>query len=118
MAFRDSILCRHICTLTILVFLLQTLMPHGYAAYRGFTSPPPQITSKTSSWGLRGPLETLANFLIPPANAQTGPELLASTPEFDLNDRYLIDKAAELGNDTEKIFEYVRDEIGYEVYKG
>lgn len=44
--------------------------------------------------------------------------LLASTPEFDLADPYLVEKATELGNDPQRIFAFVRDAIGFESYVG
>ena len=46
------------------------------------------------------------------------PPTLASTPETDLTDPFLIAKAAELGHDADAIFAFVRDEIAYEVYAG
>ncbi|MER2511317.1 MAG: transglutaminase family protein, partial [Nitrosomonas ureae] len=48
----------------------------------------------------------------------SGDPLLASTPEFDLADPYLVEKANELGYDPQRIFAFVRDEIGFESYVG
>ena len=45
-------------------------------------------------------------------------DLLRPTPDADTTDPYVLDKAAELGHDPTRIFQFVRDEIGYESYKG
>ena len=45
-------------------------------------------------------------------------DYLKSTPDANTTDPYVLAKAAELGNDPNRIFEFVRDEIGYESYKG
>lgn len=44
--------------------------------------------------------------------------LLASTPEVDLTDPFIVNKAAELNHDPTQIFAFMRDEIGYEAYQG
>ncbi len=44
--------------------------------------------------------------------------LLAPTPEFDLEDPFIKQKAQELGNNPAQIFAFMRDEIGYEAYQG
>ena len=96
------------------IFLFQALVPHAYMNYPARYGEPP--AGSTSSLFSADWLTRLADFLLPPAGAQSGP--LDSTPEFDLEDPYIVDKAAELGNDPQRIFRYVRDEIGYEVYTG
>lgn len=43
---------------------------------------------------------------------------LAPTPDANSTDPFIVQKAAELGNNAAQIFAFVRDEIGYESYKG
>ena len=45
-------------------------------------------------------------------------DYLKSTPDANITDPYILARAAELGNDPQKIFVFVRDEISYESYKG
>ncbi len=52
------------------------------------------------------------------ASAQTVDPLLAATPDANAEDPLIVAKAAELGNDPAQIFEFVRDEISFEVYRG
>lgn len=47
----------------------------------------------------------------------TGGDWLRWTPDADTHDRYMLEKAAELGQDPIRIFEYVRG-LGYESYRG
>src|SRR5262249_7178322 len=64
---------------------------------------------------------TVLQFLGPTvAYAQPAPDpaLLASTPDANSTDPYIVAKATELGHDPQQIFAFVRDEIGYESYKG
>ncbi len=52
------------------------------------------------------------------AYGQVQDPLLAPTPEFDLEDPFITQKAQALGNDPTRIFAFMRDEIGYEAYQG
>jgi cysteine-rich repeat protein len=45
-------------------------------------------------------------------------DYLASTIDAHTSDRYVLQKTGEIGCDPVALFEYVRDEIGYEVYRG
>jgi len=65
-------------------------------------------------------LDWLSSLLVSEAHAQTppDPDLLASTPDANTEDQFIIDKAQELNNDANEIFAFVRDKIGYESYKG
>jgi hypothetical protein len=45
-------------------------------------------------------------------------DLLRSTLDANLTDPFILARAAELGNDPERIFAFVRDRIGYESYQG
>jgi hypothetical protein len=53
--------------------------------------------------------------------AQASPNsnpLVASTPDAKTTDPFIVQKAADLDNDPAQIFALVRDQIGYESYKG
>jgi len=64
-------------------------------------------------------LEWFGSFLVSEAHAQTPPDPnLASTPDANTTDQFIISKAQEFGNDPNAIFAFVRDEIGYESYRG
>ncbi len=64
-------------------------------------------------------LEWLGSLLVSEVHAQTPPDLnLASTPDANTTDQFIIEKAQELGNDPNAIFAFVRDDIGYESYRG
>ncbi len=52
------------------------------------------------------------------AQAQQADPLLAATPDANAADPLIIAKAAELGNDPQLIFAFVRDEIRFEAYRG
>ncbi len=113
MAYAQGGWFRGIVWLVLMVFYIQTLNPVmlGYAPWQG-SSPTGTETAGPSAW------QRLLDFVIPVAGAQASDPLLASTPEFDLADPYLVEKAAELGNDPQRIFAFVRDEIGFESYVG
>jgi hypothetical protein len=53
-----------------------------------------------------------------PAYGQAIDPNLASTPEADLTDPFIVNKANELNHDPVQIFAFMRDEIGYEAYQG
>ena len=118
MNFQETAWYRHVCALTALIFSLQILIPHGYEVYRYQSVSIEQSTQSTID-SLQSKISKLLNAigdtLISPAGAQTTGD---STPEFDLNDPYLVAKAQELGNNPSAIFAFVRDEITYEVYEG
>jgi len=63
-------------------------------------------------------LDWLSGLLVSEAHAQTPDPNLASTPDANTTDQFIVDKAQELGNDPNAIFAFVRDEIGYESYQG
>ncbi|MEZ5504340.1 MAG: transglutaminase domain-containing protein, partial [Halioglobus sp.] len=62
-------------------------------------------------------LHGILDAVIPSAHAADDP-LLGATPEFSLEDPYLLAVASELGGDANQIFAFVRDEIGFEAYAG
>lgn len=56
-----------------------------------------------------------------PARLRAGtvaPELLSSTIDADTSDPFVQRQAAALDYDPQRIFAYLRDEVGYEAYKG
>ena len=55
---------------------------------------------------------------IPQPQSIAPDDYLSPTPDANSADPYIIQKAQELGNDPNQIFAFVRDEIGYESYKG
>lgn len=140
MSYMQRVWFRTIVHIVLGVFYLQTLNPAllGYAPLYG--APPTRMeTMGPSAW------QRLLDFMLPtaqaaepaktttqssavfryreyvPAYAQpqaTNDPLLMSTPEFDLADPYLVEKADELGRDPQRIFAFVRDEIGFESYTG
>jgi uncharacterized membrane protein len=46
------------------------------------------------------------------------PELLASTPDANTTDPFVQEKAAALDYDPQRIFDFLRTEVGYESYRG
>lgn len=56
-------------------------------------------------------LDWLSSLLVSEAHAQTPDPNLASTPDANTTDQFIIDKAQALGNDANAIFAFVRDEI-------
>jgi len=63
-------------------------------------------------------LEWLSSLMISEAHAQTPDPNLESTPDSNTTDLFIMQKAQELSNDPNQIFSFVRDEIGYESYRG
>lgn len=138
MAYAQGSGFRGIVWLVLVAFYVQTLNPAmlGYAPLYG--APPTRTeTAEPSAW------QRLLDFVLPAAQAAeprasrssavfryreyvpayarpqaTDDPLLMSTPEFDLADPYLVAKANELGKDPQRIFAFVRDEIGFESYTG
>jgi len=60
----------------------------------------------------------LSSLLVSEAHAQTPDPNLASTPDANTTDQFIVEKAQELGNDPNAIFTFMRDEVGYESYRG
>lgn len=82
-------------------------------------APPPQSAANAPLLSLSPPIATHRDYVPAYAQVQANSDpLLASTPEFDLTDPYLVGKATELGNDPQRIFAFVRDTIGFESYVG
>lgn len=102
-----------LCRFVLCFFLLSLLHP----ATLGMQSPPSFAarTAGPSHW-LLDVWRWLSTFGPTPAYAQDA--LLASTPDANTSDPFIIAKAAELGHDAQRLFAFVRDEIGYESYKG
>jgi len=77
----------------------------------------PERAKREGVWG--NWLEWLSNLLVSEAHAQTLPDPnLGSTPDANTTDPFIVQKAQELENDPNAIFPFVRDEIGYESYRG
>ncbi len=92
----------------------------GLGALRSATSAAPVAArgATPTASGAAAPRATLTAFA---AQAQASPSanpLLASTPDANTTDPFIVQKAADLGNDPAQIFAFVRDQIGYESYKG
>jgi uncharacterized membrane protein len=92
---------QHLCRTVLCVFALATFHP----------------ASLWVPWTLHFAHWTF-NFGPTPAYGQPTDPDLAPTPDADSTDPFIIEKAQELGNDPVQIFNFVRDEIGYESYKG
>lgn len=77
------------------------------------------LDSGAAVYALRGPrpvsASTVPARLVP---VGTDASLLECPVDANCTDPYVVAKAAELGNDAARIFEFVSDEIGYEVYQG
>jgi large repetitive protein len=63
-------------------------------------------------------LDLLSSIFVSEAYAQIPDQNLDSTPDANTTDPFIVQKAQELGNDADQIFAFVRDEIGYESYRG
>jgi transglutaminase-like putative cysteine protease len=97
--YTDATWFRHICRLILFCFIFTTFHP----------------TSLRVPWTLHFAHWTF-DFGPPPAYGQAAD--LAPTPDADSTDPFIVQKAQELGNNAAQIFAFVRDEIGYESYKG
>ena len=60
----------------------------------------------------------LTSLFVSEVHAQISDPNLESTLDANTNDPFIVQKAQELGNDANQIFAFVRDEIGYESYRG
>ena len=115
MGWQYSNFFKTICRVVLITFYFQTL----HVGNLGYQS---------GEWGLSWQLgfnEAAADDSAqPPAPPAPQPQSLAPddylspTPDANSADPYIIQKAQELGNDPIQIFAFVRDEIGYESYKG
>jgi hypothetical protein len=107
-----STLFRTLCCLLVFALLFQSLHPAAL--------PVPwklRLSFDLASFTLNSDLGTLY-FGPRPAYGQAIDENLDSTPEFDLADPFIVNKAAELNHNPAQIFAFMRDEIGYEAYQG
>lgn len=103
---------RTLCRLLALTLLFQSFHPAALPVpwKLHFSFDPVSLT-------LHFELGTL-NFGPAPAYGQAIDPNLASTPETDLTDTFIINKAAELHHNPVEIFEFMKNEIGYEAYQG
>ena len=106
-----------------LAFSLGSLAPLGSASAQLTVtlanSSVTQIDGGASAFGYWDGLGVEANALA--ATLRTGTinsTLIQSTINANLNDTFVTGQAAQLGNDPNKIFQFVRDQIGYESYTG
>ena len=115
MGWQYSKFFKTICHVVLITFYFQTLHVGNLGYHPG-------------DWGLNWHLgfnEAAADDSpLPPAAPTPQPQSIAPddylspTPDANSADPYIIQKAQELGNDPNQIFAFVRDEIGYESYKG
>lgn len=111
MAYSETDGFRNVCRFVLFVFFFQCLLPADLAFYAG----PWRISLGPKA----AHADTPAQPFFPPLPADPGsPEYLKATPDADSQDPYIVQKAAELGRDPARIFAFVRDQIGYEAYKG
>ena len=94
---------RTICRIVLCLFVFQSLHPATWRV-------PWKLDISFDTWPL--------NFGPPLAYGQSSDPNLAATPDANKDDPFIIQKAQELGNNPVSIFNFVRDEIGYESYKG
>jgi hypothetical protein len=106
-----------------LAFSLGSLPPNGSAiAQLTVTLPnpiPTQIDGGATAFGYWNGL-AVESAAIPAALRTTSinPTLVQPTINANINDTYITGQAAQLGNDPNRIFQFVRDQIGYESYVG
>ncbi len=110
MSYTATISFRTICRLVLFLFTFTTFHPASLRVpwHLDVSFDPTTLTLKLETWNLKlGPL---------PAYGQSAD--LAPTPDADSTDPFIVQKAQELGNNAAQIFAFVRDQIGYESYKG
>jgi hypothetical protein len=104
-----------LCRLLVFALLFQSLHPAALGV------------PKTVDLKIRSSEDSLLTFHsslftfhlgVPLAYGQAIDENLASTPETDLTDPFIINKAAELHHNPVEIFEFMKNDIGYEAYQG
>ena len=109
MLLRETLVFKFSCFLVYFLMVYQTALPLQYLNNLNVT---PSTSVQSYSDGF---VEAIIDFFIPSADAS---DLLVSTPEFDLDDPFIIEKAAALGYDPQQIFSFVRDQVGFESYEG
>lgn len=115
MTFTSTTAYKTLCRFLVFCFAFQSLHPSALHVPKTF-----DLKIHLSEDGLltfHSPLFTF-HLGVPPAYGQALDPNLASTPEADLTDTFIINKAAELNHDPAQIFAFMRDEIGYEAYQG
>ncbi len=112
MRITHTLFFRTLCRLLIFCLAFQSLHPSALRVPWKL-----HLSFNPVSLTLNFELGTL-NFGPSPVYGQVIDPNLASTPEADLSDPFIINKAAELNHDPVKIFTFMRDEIGYEAYQG
>ena len=94
---------RTICRIVLCLFVFQSVYPVSWRV-------PWKLDISFDTWPL--------NFGPTLAYGQSSDPNLAATPDANKDDPFIIQKAQELGNNPVSTFNFVRDEIGYESYKG
>jgi hypothetical protein len=104
MKWMETLRFRFICTFVLCLFLFQSIQPMTFG-----------VPQPKGPWDFLGAKSVHAQ---EPSEPQQEEDVLKSTPDANTEDPYILSKAAELGNDPVRIFEFVRDKIGYESYQG
>ncbi len=117
MTFTSTAAYKTLCRLLVFCFAFQSLHPAALGVPKTF-----DLKIRISDAGsLTFDFWTLTfdlQFGPRPVYGQALDPNLASTPETDLTDTFIINKAAELNHDPAQIFAFMREEIGYEAYQG
>ncbi|WP_019866566.1 PKD domain-containing protein [Methylovulum miyakonense] len=122
MGWQYSTCFKIICRLVLISFYFQSVNPVSYGYHpQGFDWPIgfSEAAAEPPNSGV-SPNATVKSATKAPVIAPTlAPgDYLGSTPEANTSDPYIIQKATALNHDPAKIFQFVRDQIGNEVYKG